>query len=162
MTDITCQVCRRHQSHCASQSRFWCQYYNILFSVTNRSYTKWILWNDSFRQCILEEQNQHTFSLLTKNPWSSVRTWALWSAENFMQFHEVPLHYFVVGVWSAVGKKRIIGPNKYTVHTLTPYLKNGRFRENVCLLQQKSATANTEEFRSEMNNLFVKCDACWT
>jgi len=67
----------------------------------------------------------------------------------------------MVGVWCALGKKKIIGPNTYIVHTLTSFLKLGQFRENLCLLQHKSATANTAEFRREINNIFVKCDACW-
>jgi hypothetical protein len=68
----------------------------------------------------------------------------------------------MVGVWYAVGKKNIIGPNTYIVHTLTPFLKLGRFRENLSLLQHKSATANTAEFRRDMNNVTAKCDECWT
>lgn len=78
-----------------------------------------------------------------------------------MLFHEPPLHFFMVGVWYAVGKNRNIGPNTYIVHTLTQFLKLGRFRENLCLLQLKSATANTAEFQREMNSVFVKCDAFW-
>lgn len=78
-----------------------------------------------------------------------------------MLFLEVPLHFFMVGVWYAVGKNRITGLNTYIVHTLTPFLKLGRFRENLCLVQQKSATTNTAEFQRKMNTVFVKFDACW-
>jgi hypothetical protein len=67
----------------------------------------------------------------------------------------------MVGVWCAMGKKKIIGPNTYILHTLTPFLKLDRFREILRLLQHESATANTAEFRREMNNVFVECDTCW-
>jgi hypothetical protein len=61
----------------------------------------------------------------------------------FHAFHEVPFHYLTVVVWSAVGTKRIIGPNTHIGHTATPFLKHGWFRENLCLLHQKSTTAHT-------------------
>lgn len=57
-------------------------------------------------------------------------------------------------------KTRLLGPT-HIVHTLTQFLELGRLLENLCLLQQQSATANTAEFQREMSNAFVKCDAYW-
>jgi hypothetical protein len=41
---------------------------------------------------------------------------------------------------------------------VTQFLKHGRFRQNLRLLQEKSATAHTAEIRREKNYVFMKCD----